>query len=59
MVEVGGTRRTYIVHVPASYSGEVAVPLLVDMHGLFGNAQGQLTGSGTAQVADREGFIAV
>ena len=58
MVDVDGVRRTYVVHVPATYTGKVAVPLLVDMHGLFGNAQGQLTGSGSAQVADREGFIA-
>lgn len=56
-IDAGGTRRTYTLHVPPNYTGTTAVPLLIDMHGLFGNAQGQLRGSGTAAVADREGFI--
>ena len=58
-IDIAGARRTYIVHVPPRYTGETPVPLLVDLHGLFGNGQGQLRGSGTAAVADREGFISV
>ena len=58
-LDVAGTRRTYVVHVPSSYDGEAPVPLLFDMHGLFGSGMGQLRGSGTAAVADREGFITV
>jgi poly(3-hydroxybutyrate) depolymerase len=58
-IDVDGTRRTYVVHVPASYTGDMAMPVLIDLHGLFGTGQGQLRGSGTAAVADREGFIAV
>ena len=29
----GGLERSYLVHVPPSYTGALAVPLLVDIHG--------------------------
>jgi polyhydroxybutyrate depolymerase len=56
-ITVGGQARSYLLHVPASYDGDSAVPLLVDFHGLFGSGQGERGSSGYAQLADREGFI--
>jgi polyhydroxybutyrate depolymerase len=53
-----GGMRTYIVHVPQSYDGSEPVPLMVNFHPLiFGTGQGQRTGSGWAEVGDREGMI--
>lgn len=53
-----GGMRTYIVHVPASYDGSKPVPLMVNFHPLiFGTGQGQRSGSGWAEVGDREGMI--
>ena len=52
-----GTTRSYLLHVPASYKGDSAVPLLVDFHGLFGSGQGERGSSGYAQLSDREGFV--
>jgi polyhydroxybutyrate depolymerase len=53
-----GGMRTYIVHVPASYDGSKPVPLMINFHPLiFGTGSGQRTGSGWAQVGDREGII--
>jgi len=54
-----GALRTYLLHVPASYTGETAVPLVVALHG--GNGTGRkmsyLTGFNT--LSEQEGFIAV
>jgi polyhydroxybutyrate depolymerase len=53
-----GGMRTYIVHVPRSYYGTKPVPLMVNFHPLiFGTGQGQRTGSGWAEVGDRDGMI--
>lgn len=56
-VQVGGTTREYLVHVPPGYTGDEPVPLLVDWHPLLSSAQFQRDNSGYAEVADREGFI--
>lgn len=37
--------RLYIVHVPSTYTGETAVPLLVDYHPLGGNASAWINSS--------------
>lgn len=37
MVQVGSLSRSYLLHVPSSYSGTVRVPLIVDFHGLVVN----------------------
>jgi polyhydroxybutyrate depolymerase len=53
-----GGMRTYIVHVPQSYDGSEPVPLMINFHPLiFGTGSGQRTGSGWAEVGDREGII--
>ena len=56
-ITVDGRRREYILHVPRSYSGANDVPLLLDFHALSSGADYQSENSGTADVADDEGFI--
>lgn len=56
-LQVGGLSRTYILHVPASYTGEAPVPLVVDFHFLFGTGALERDGSGYLQLSEEEGFI--
>jgi poly(3-hydroxybutyrate) depolymerase len=57
-IMVGGQKRTFILHVPASYKGDTPVPLLLDFHPMiFGTAASQRRSSGYAEIADKEGFI--
>jgi polyhydroxybutyrate depolymerase len=59
MALAANPQRTYSIHVPASYDGSKAVPLVLSFHGaaLWGAAQRSL--STWDAVADREGFIVV
>lgn len=57
-ITVGGLSRTYMVHVPASYTGATPVPLVVDMHGLGSNATQQRVISGFLPLSNTYGFIA-
>lgn len=54
-----GTEREYYLHIPASYDGSDAVPLLFDFHGLNGTSESQFKRSRFDLIADREGFILV
>jgi polyhydroxybutyrate depolymerase len=54
-----GIPRTYMVHVPATYSGSSAVPLLLDLHGFSSYAAQERQVSGQLQQSDKRGFIAV
>jgi polyhydroxybutyrate depolymerase len=54
---VGSVKRDYLMHVPASYTGRAAVPLVLDFHPLLMDAAYQRTNSGYAALADKEGFI--
>jgi polyhydroxybutyrate depolymerase len=56
-VEVNGTSRSYVLHVPAAYDGTKAVPLIIDFHGLTGNGPGQRSGSPYPAQTDAEGVI--
>jgi polyhydroxybutyrate depolymerase len=57
-IMIGGTKRTFILHVPTSYKGDQPVPLLLDFHPMiFGTAASQRRSSGYAEIADKEGFI--
>jgi polyhydroxybutyrate depolymerase len=58
-LSVGGQNRSYLLHVPAAYTGKTPVPVVFDFHGLGGNGVQQRNLSGWAAVADREGFIMV
>lgn len=57
MLTVGGTQRSYILHVPTGYKGTAPVPLVLDFHGLGGSGMQQQSSSGFQAVADREGFL--
>lgn len=54
-----GMKRTYILHVPSSYDGSQAVPLVLDFHGGGGNAERQMRTSNFSALADEKGFIVV
>lgn len=54
---VGGLTRTYLVHVPPSYTGATAVPLVVDIHGWTSTAEQQRALSGFLALSDARGFI--
>ena len=56
-LDVGGTSRTYVLHVPASYGGSARVPLVLDFHGLGGSGAQEQSSSGYQQIADKEGFL--
>jgi polyhydroxybutyrate depolymerase len=56
-VDVGGTMRTFILHVPASYDGTTPVPFVMDFHGLGGNGAQQENSSGYKGKSDQEGFV--
>lgn len=54
-----GGNRSYVVHVPASYGGDVPVPLVYDFHGGTINADIEKLWSGWDKVSDQQGFIVV
>ncbi len=56
-IRVGAASRTYILHVPSSYSGTTPVPLVIDFHAIGGTGSGQRRASGFAALSDRDGFV--
>jgi polyhydroxybutyrate depolymerase len=56
-IQVGGTSRTFILHIPSTYTGATAVPLVLDFHGLGGTGSGEKGTSGFAALSDRDGFV--
>jgi polyhydroxybutyrate depolymerase len=56
-LSVGGMSRAYIVHVPSSYTGNSAVPLVLDFHPLGGSAAQERMSSGFNALSDQNGFI--
>ncbi len=57
VITVGDQVRRYILHVPASYTGNDAVPLVVVLHGGGGNGRAAAKMSMFSEKADREGFL--
>jgi len=55
----GGMIRSYVIYVPALYTGNASVPLVVDLHPLFGTGSSQASNSGYRAKADTAGFIVV
>jgi polyhydroxybutyrate depolymerase len=47
-----GLQREYILYVPASYTGDEAVPLLFNFHALGSNAQQQMVYGDFRPIAD-------
>ena len=56
-LELGG--RKNLVHVPASYDGSVAVPLVLSLHGYWMTPAEQMHSDQFATVSEREGFLVV
>lgn len=54
-----GLDRSYILYVPASYTGDEAVPLVFNFHGYTSNAEQQLFYGDFRPIAEEEGFIVV
>ena len=58
-IESGGETREYILHIPPSYSGSDATPLVLNFHGLGSNSQDQADYTGLPAKSDEEGFVLV
>jgi polyhydroxybutyrate depolymerase len=56
---VGGTARTYILHVPPGYTGARAVPLVFDFHPIGVQASLWKGVTNWSAVADQDGFLVV
>jgi polyhydroxybutyrate depolymerase len=56
-VQVGSTNRSYVLHVPSQYTGNTAVPLVLDFHGLSGSGSGERSSSPYPAQTDKEGVI--
>jgi polyhydroxybutyrate depolymerase len=56
-VQVGGTTRSYVLHVPPAYDGSKPVPLVVDFHGLRISGVSYQNLSPYPDVTDPEGVI--
>ncbi|MBD3420425.1 MAG: hypothetical protein GF398_09940 [Chitinivibrionales bacterium] len=50
-------QRSYLLHVPSSYDGSEAFPLILDFHGLTSNSAAQAFVSGLRNLAGSEHFI--
>ena len=55
----GGLTRTYTLHVPTTYEPQHPEPLLLALHGRYGDGKGMATLTHLNQVADQYGFIVV
>lgn len=58
-IPFGGYERTYLIHLPTGYTGTNDVPLIIAMHGGFGNAYNMQEQSQLSVKADTENFIVV
>ena len=58
-LEVDGQSRSYWVHVPPQYRGELPLPVVLAFHGAGMNGKMMEQVSGLSEQADQAGFIAV
>lgn len=58
-VQHGGRERTYVVHVPTTYTGSEPVPVVFDFHGYGSSGSGQMGASGFRELSDEHGFVGV
>jgi polyhydroxybutyrate depolymerase len=59
MIDVAGTQRSADVHVPTSYATTTPTAVVLDFHGLYGNAADEEALTSVDVNADAAGFIAV
>lgn len=58
-LKVGDLERRYTVHVPPSYTGQTAVPVVLMLHGGGGTSRAAAYETGWGAKADQAGFLAV
>jgi polyhydroxybutyrate depolymerase len=58
-LQIGGTMRSYILHVPPGYTGNTPIPLVVDYHPILSTDTFEKGNSGYAALGDTEGFAVV
>jgi len=58
-IQVDGTFRTFLIHVPLNYTGNATVPLVLDFHPMGLGLDWEQTNSGYKALSDQEGFIVV
>ncbi|HET9993585.1 MAG TPA: PHB depolymerase family esterase [Kofleriaceae bacterium] len=58
-VMVGGTARTALVHVPASYDPKSPTPVVIDLHGLGGDGAMEAGLTSANAKSDAAGFVSV
>ena len=56
-ISIGGVQRQYLLHVPASYTGQTAVPLVLDWHPILSDMNFEKANSGYQALSDSEGFV--
>jgi polyhydroxybutyrate depolymerase len=56
-IDVGGVRRTYLLHAPAGYTGDAPVPLVIAMHVYPGTGALMRDLTGMDAKADRHNFL--
>ena len=55
----GGSKRSYLVHVPASYDANKPTPVMLNFHGFGSNPEKQNNITAFVPMSEREGFILV
>ncbi len=55
-LQQGSAKRNYRLHVPAGFSGEKPVPLVICLHGMGANGQIMEVLTGFSKLADKKGF---
>ncbi len=58
-IYIDETKREYVLHVPASYTGNDSVPLFIGLHFLGSNGSQFETSTKFSELADKHNFIAV
>jgi len=58
-LEHDGLQREYILYVPAGYTGDAPVPLVLNFHGYTSNANEQMFYGDFRTIADTAGFLVV
>jgi len=56
-IKVGDLSRTYLLHVPSSYTGTSPVPFVIDFHGMGDTPDKQKGMSGFLALSDSDGFL--
>jgi len=56
-IQIGSTSRSYVLHVPSTYSGVRRVPLVVDFHALTGSGANERASSPYPAQTDAEGVV--